>query len=628
MCGITGVLSFNTSLDESYIESMTSLLKHRGPDASGVSNHWNSSCYLGHRRLSIIDLSDASNQPMTSSCGQYTIVFNGEIYNFEALKQNLLREKNVDFQTGSDTEVLLEAFIHWGTDVVQQLNGMFAFAIVDERNQRVYLFRDRIGIKPLYYYWKDGKFAFASELKALLPLTEWFGKFSISEQALSLYFRLGYIPEPLTIYNEVHKFPSGSWACIDTNGISFKRYWNIHEQVQSTVNTDEAIAKSQLQELVLSSVKYRLKSHVPFGVFLSGGIDSSTVAAVAQKISKQPIQTFSIAFTENTYDESTYAKAVAKHIGSNHHEFKVSYKEAQALIHELHHFFDEPFADASAIPTFLVSKLARSKVKMVLTGDGGDEQFMGYGMYTWAKRLHHPIVKATRKIVYVTLKNSGSNRFKRAADLFYHPVNEQLKGHIFSVEQYLFTEKEVKNLMRKRTTIEKEVFANQSLARRLSPTEQQAFFDLTTYLKDDLLVKVDRSSMKASIEARVPLLDHRIVEFSLNLDESLKVKNGSQKYLLKEVLFDYVPSSLFDRPKWGFGLPIRTWLANELKEVLDFYINETTLNEVGGLNTQDILVLKKRYLKGEDYLYNKLWTVMMYVQWYQHHSRYINDSNG
>lgn len=621
MCGIAGILCLNQAPKEGLIQKMTAALAHRGPDAEGVYVSPNKYCHLGHRRLSIIDLSDAANQPMISDCGDYMMVYNGEVYNYEALRDRLINEHQVDFHTSSDSEVVLKAFITLGLDFIDELNGMFSIAIYHRPAQQLFVFRDRLGIKPLYYYHKEGVFAFASELKGLLPLTEEYGKFTLNYHAVNEYLRLGYIPEPNSVYKEVNKFKSGHYAVINESGLKFKKYWKPSDEIRPEINSDEQIAKSKLKELINESVSLRLKSDVPFGVFLSGGIDSSLVAAVAQDLSETPIKTFSIGFKEASFNESIAAKNIADKLGTEHHEFEVSYSDAQEIIPNLQQLFGEPFSDASAIPTHLVSKLAKDKVTMVLTGDGGDEQFMGYGMYNWAKRLNNPLVQLFKQPLHFLLKNSGNNRMKRASEMFNYQVDTNLLTHIFSVDQYLFSKNELKLLLPSQYFSKLELVPN-DLSRKLSPMENQSLFDLEYYLKDDLLTKVDRSSMSVSLEARVPLLDDHIVSFTLNLDEKLKVKKGTTKYLLKEVLYDYLPSSLFDRPKWGFGLPLRFWLANELKPVLEEYINADRLAKIDFLNTKYVLQLKKRYLNGEDFLYNKLWSIMMLIQWMEEYQQY------
>ncbi len=611
MCGLTGVFSFQATISRTRVEEMTSAIAHRGPDAQGVYSSPQRKAHLGHRRLSIIDLSTEADQPMVSACGEYAIVFNGEVYNYQELRTELIQEHNVVFNTQSDTEVLLNVFKYWGKKGVKRLNGMFAFAVYDYKHQTLWLFRDRIGIKPLYYYWDGSIFAFGSELKSLLPLQQDVGTFSRSREALVNYFRLGYIPAPLSIYKEVKKLPAGSCARINESGMELQPYWELNNQIGQNVLSDEREAKDELQALIQSSVDYRLRSDVPFGAFLSGGVDSSLVAAVAQDRSKQNLNTFSIGFKEAKYNESEYAASVAKHIGSNHHAFEVSYKEAMDVVPELIQMYDEPFADSSAIPTYLVSKLAKTEVKMALSGDGGDEQFMGYGMYNWAKRLNNPLIKPFGGLIHLALKNSTNTRYQRAAELFRMSGVTDLPAHIFSVEQYFFSHAELNQLL----LLPEDNDVSLSLpktARSLSSKEQQALFDLNYYLPDDLLVKVDRASMQNGLEVRVPLLDHRIVEFTLNLDERLKVKGDVTKYLLKEVLYDYVPKELFNRPKWGFSIPLENWLQNELRYLIEDHLSQKAIEESGIFNVAYVEELKSRFFKGETYLYNKLWLLIVF----------------
>lgn len=589
-------------------------MAHRGPDADG--HFVEGPVALGHRRLSILDLSTAANQPMYSHNGRYVTVFNGEVYNF----QEIAAELGIKTQTTSDTEVILEAFVLLGEDFVQKLNGMFAIAIYDKQTHDFYLYRDRMGIKPIYYYWDGENFAFASELKGIRNVPAIAAKLSVDKQAINNYLHLEYIPEPRTIYNEVKKQPAGSYIKISDNKLSIHRYWKLEDKVKGSVVTDEAQAKETLRGLVESAVRYRMISDVPFGTFLSGGTDSSVVTALAQSVSKVPVNTFSIGFKEAKYNESQFAAAVAKQLGTNHHEFIVAEKDAMQLVESVIESYDEPFSDSSAIPTMLVSKLARQHVTMTLSGDGGDELFMGYGAYTWANRLNNPLVKTFRKPIGHALAMAG-NRYKRAANLFFYEDEAGRKSHIFSQEQYVFANYELQSLLTPAyfTGIDIDE-STPALPRKLSVAEEQAFFDLRFYLKDDLLVKVDRATMKFSLETRVPLIDYRIVEFALNLDESLKVKNGTQKYLLKELLYDYVPRELFNRPKWGFSIPLGNWFKGDLKYLIDETLSEAKTKQLGILNYAEVARLKQRFFAGEDYLYKKLWQLIVLHKWAEKYS--------
>ena len=597
MCGITGIINRRAKVDIDQLSKMTDKISHRGPDAEGVFVNENKTCGLGHRRLSILDLSNAANQPMHSKCGNYSLVYNGELYNFKEIKETLENE-GVNFATASDTEVILESFIKWGPKCVDYFNGMFAFAVWNEEKEELFIFRDRLGIKPLYYAWDEETLYFSSELKAIAPFVN---QDNWDESAIQHYFRLGYIPAPYTIYKSVRKLEEGSYIQLNTNDFLIKKYWGLEDKVGTTTISDEDEAKTKYHDLLKSSVEMRLQSDVPFGVFLSGGIDSSIVAAVAQSISEQPISTFSIGFEEASFNESEYARKVADHLGTEHHEFVLSHKDIQELIPQIPTWYDEPFADSSAFPTYLVSKMARKKVTMVLTGDGGDEQFMGYGMYTWADRL--TTLKNLRWLLKTGLSLSPKVNNKRASQYFDFKEDEHLPSHIFSVDQGLYSAKNLK----KHFTFSEDYspLLLGKTKRRMLVSEDQSFHDLKFYLPGDLLTKVDRATMQNSLEARVPLLDHRLVEYSLNLDEKLKRKNGDSKYLLKEVLYDYVPKELFDRPKWGFGIPLNLWLSNELKPLLDKYINQSVLEQFSFYKVEEILNLKKEYLGGKIFLFNQ-----------------------
>jgi asparagine synthase (glutamine-hydrolysing) len=609
MCGIAGYFQKVPRFNVEHIKRMTDAQKHRGPDAAGYFEH--QSCGLGHRRLSILDLSDAANQPFYSQDGRYVIVYNGEVYNFNEIAEEL----QVKLRTTSDTEVILEAYMRWGTSFIQRMNGMFAIAIFDTLTEKLFLCRDRMGIKPIYYYQDETLIAFSSELKGILALRPDIS-LSLDKDAVEEYLHLGYVPEPLTMCKEVKKFPSGHYAEISKSGFEIHSYWNMADKISAETLKDEQTAKQQLKQLLNSAVRYRMISDVPFGTFLSGGIDSSVVTAIAQINSDEPVNTFSIGFTESKHNEADYARQVAKHLGTRHHEFTVSEKDAIGMIDQMVDAYDEPFADSSGIPTMLVSRLAREHVTMTLSGDGGDELFLGYGSYTWAKRMSNPLVRAFRSPIHSVLSSLNDNRYRRAALHFQksaHPLR-----HIFSQEIYYFNEAEVSRLLigAKNKTVVEEIIAG--LKRKLSPEEEQAFFDMRYYLKDDLLTKVDRATMQFSLETRVPLLDYRIVEFALNLDKSLKNKDGIPKYLLKEVLYDYVPKSFFDRPKWGFSIPLDKWLTTDLNYLIDQYTSKEICVKYGLIRFEELDKYRQEFKKGRTYLYNRLWQIILLHRHLEH----------
>lgn len=588
---------------------MTDALSHRGPDAANYffQAQKNGNIGLGHRRLSIIDLSEAANQPFYSHDKRYVMVFNGEIYNYQSIAKQL----QLECRTTSDTEVIIEAFAKIGTKAIELFNGMFAIAIYDQLTQKLHFFRDRLGIKPLYY-WKRGKdLFFASELKAFKKLVP---NLEVNSAVIASFLHLGYVPCPHTFYKNVFQLPAGHSATFENGQLQIQTFWKLQEKILPQILQDETTAKRQLLQLLQSSVEYRLIADVPIGTFLSGGIDSSMVTAMAQSITSKPVKTFSIGFKESKFNELEYARKVARHLQTDHHEFVLSEREAIEEVEKLLDIYDQPFADSSAVPTLLVSQMARKQVTVALSGDGGDELFMGYGMYNWAKRLSNPFLQTFRKPIAKLLQQSPKHRHQRAALVFDAPKREKQKSHIFSQEQYFFSEQEIENLLV--STSNSSLFPfndyQHNVSRNLSAREQQALFDLQYYLPDDLLTKVDRASMQHSLEVRVPLLDHRIVEFALNLDASLKVKDGDSKYLLKQVLYDYVPAEIFNRPKWGFSIPLARWLQNDLQYLIEVYLSDKMVESVGLIRLEVVQKLKADFLeKGKEYLFNRVWVLIL-----------------
>ncbi len=596
---------------------MTKRLDHRGPDAEGIFIDDEHGIGLGHKRLSILDLSPAANQPFYSSCGNYVMTYNGEVYNYAKIREEVSSVKSIDFRSTSDTEVILEAFVIWGPEFVKRLNGMFTIAIWGKKEHKLWIFRDRLGIKPLYYYHHERTFAFASELKSFKA--PYFSR-TRSDQAISLYLHLGFIPEPLSIYSEVKKFPAGCYGTIERGEVTIVPYWKITDHIsrQRTTNADEA--RDKLKELLIRSVERRMIADVPLGVFLSGGIDSSTITAVAQSISPKPVRTFSIGIKDNKYAEASYARLVADSLKTDHQEYMLDEQEAIERVAMITDTYDEPFADSSSIPTLLVSELASRSVKVVLSGDGGDEQFLGYGSYNWAQRLSNPLFQLGRKPISKLLAITGSNRLKRGSHVMDYPNKQVLKSHILSQEEYMFAQRELEEILPGPfADLPNETMA--PVARTLTAREEQAIFDINNYLKDDLLVKVDRASMKYSLEARVPLLDHEIVEFTINLDEQLKVRGGTTKYLLRQILYDYLNPKLFDRPKWGFSIPLDKWLRGELNYLVAKYLNPDLIQEQQVLNPKQVSALLQRFYRGEDYLYNRIWALVLLNKWIAENSQ-------
>lgn len=607
MCGIAGYFSPKNAPSPDVIRKMTQCIAHRGPDAEQFFTDDNVA--FGHRRLSIIDLSAEANQPMISQDGKWVMMFNGEVYNFRELATQL----PLKLRTTSDTEVMLELFAAHGPMAVEKFNGMFSIALYDRLKKELYLLRDRLGVKPLFYFESDGAWYFASEMKSLLTVSPVKEKLTLNHEAVSLYLQLGYIPEPMTIWNEIKKFPAGRMLHITTGACDWKTFWDAEEKISEHVICDPAEAKNELRRLLTSSVSLRMISDVPFGTFLSGGIDSSLVTAMAQSQSSVPVNTFTIGFREEKFNEATYARRIAQHLKTDHHEFILQYSDALQWCATAIDLYDEPLAESSAIPTLLVSDLARKYVKMILSGDGGDELFMGYGMYRWARRLQHPLIKRLRKPLAAGLSVLDS-RYQRAGKLLDYDAAVQLPVHLFSQEQYLFTRQEAMRLLAGRF-VPSSLSLPDATARNLSAAEKQSLFDLKFYLKDDLLVKVDRATMYHALECRTPFLDYRLVEFALNLDERLKMKQGELKLLPKLLLKELLPAELFDRPKWGFGIPLSQWLKKELRYLIDKYLSDEIVSDTGLLKREEVKSLKQQFFSGRHYLYNRLWNLIVLQRW-------------
>jgi asparagine synthase (glutamine-hydrolysing) len=617
MCGISGIIS-QKPIDPAHIKAITDALIHRGPDTQGVYINETRTTALGHTRLSIIDLRPESNQPFVSNNKRYIIVFNGEIYNFKKIREELIANHNCTFRTLSDTEVIVEAYSVWGESMVNRMQGMFAIALLDRQTNKVYFFRDRAGKKPLFYFQSETLFVFASEIKSLLHHPVVKKEVKINYQIISSFLHLGYIPEPYTIYSNVFKFPSGHTGEVLADfALKIKPYWKIQDKITPQKITSVDSAKSKLTDLLDDAVQSRLISDVPLGAFLSGGTDSSLVCAIASKQLSKPLKTFSIGFKESKFDESKYAREVAQKLGTDHTEYRLSENEAVGLLESYLKHFDEPFADTSAIPTMLVSKLARKEVTVALTGDGGDELFQGYGAYEWANRLNTLPFKLFKSPIRAGMMLSGKSRLQRIAHILEPVKSDKIRSHVFSQEQYLFSEQEVqKHLLKDQNNFTPFLYNDNHFENKnLTPGEKQALFDLQFYLKDDLLVKVDRASMFSALECRSPLLDHRVVEYAFSLDQSLKVRSGKSKWLLKELLRKYLPHHLVDRQKWGFSVPLVKWLKTDLLYLIETYLSDEMITEMGLFQMSYIRQLKQEFFSGKEYLYNRLWVIIVVHKW-------------
>lgn len=614
MCGIAGYFSPSGFFTHEDLSIANRVMEHRGPDAHAIFT--DETIGLAHRRLSIIDLSTGANQPMNSASGKSCIVYNGEVYNYKEIEKKLIASRSGNYQpkTSSDTELVLEAMETWGNQAIHDLNGMFAFAWYDRSTKNLKIFRDRLGVKPLYYFWDGSNLFFASELKVFKALRKKI-QLEIDGSAVTSFFHQGTIGGEKSIYTKVHKLAPGAMLDVKAGKLSKEYYWKIEDKIQSRVYDNREEINHTLKSLLETSVQYRMISDVPFGTFLSGGIDSSLVTAIAARnTGNKKLNTFSIGFEEAAINESEYAAEVAKFLGTHHHAFTVTEKDALEIVPLLSNIYDEPYADSSAIPTLLVSKLAKQHVTMVLSGDGGDELFHGYGAHVWANRLENSWLKFGKSFLSPLLK-LGDSRKKRIGYLFENPSHGLLQDHLFSQEQYLFSNREIARLMRNANfSIQENIFSAR-LPRSLGPAEMQSLHDLKNYLPDDLLVKVDRASMYYSLEAREPLLDYRLAEFALNLPPDLKINGLIQKYILKEQLYQYIPEKYFQRKKQGFSIPLNKWLKNELKPLLNHYTEESLVEKFGWLNSKSVSQLKRRYLSGkEDFLYNRMWLIICFHQ--------------
>ncbi len=646
MCGISGYLDTSRQTVcadlEATITRMSNTLCHRGPDDRGIWIDEAAGVALGHRRLSIVDLSPEGHQPMQSACGRYVVIYNGEIYNFQALRQEL-EGFGHPFRGRSDTEVLLAAIRQWGlTAAIERCVGMFAFALWDRKERLLHLVRDRLGIKPLYYGWVGKTFVFGSELKALRAHPDF--KREINRDALALYLRHNYIPAPHTIYSGIYKLPPGMTLTLNSTearaDVSPVAYWSARGVAERGVaeplagSADDAIA--HLDALLRDAVKLRMVADVPLGAFLSGGIDSSTTVALMQAQSEQPVKTFTIGFHEAGYNEAEEAQAVARHLGTEHTELYVTPEEAMAVIPRLPTLYDEPFSDSSQIPTFLVSELARRHVTVCLSGDGGDELFGGYPRYDLGQNLWRKIgwmpafgrqtFASALAAVPAEVLNAGfawaapilgkygragkaGDKLHKLAELL--AVDEPEGLYLNLLSHWKAPAGLVLDACEPAT-----VLTDRSQWAALPDFKQRMMYlDTVTYLPDDILVKVDRASMGVSLEARVPLLDHRVVEFAWRLPLSLKIRHGQGKWLLRQVLYKYVPSALVERPKMGFGVPIGDWLRGPLRDWAEALLDARTLREQGLLRPEPIQTKWAEHLAGQSNWQYYLWDILMFQAW-------------
>ena len=653
MCGFTGFIdSLNPGQNyPEILKKMSKTLVHRGPDDQGIWYDETAGIGLAHQRLSILDLSNQGRQPMVSASKRFVIAYNGEIYNFDDIRYQLEKAHHCQWHGHSDTEVILEAIEAWGLEkAVNEFIGMFAFALWDVERRYLHLCRDRLGIKPLYYAKLPKGIVFGSELKPIMRYPNF--RPAINRDALTLYFRHNYIPAPYTIYKNTWKLSPGRILSVSLDGLNNgralpgeKTYWSASSMAQAgqgrvwTGSAQDAVG--HLETLIKNAIKLRMVSDVPLGAFLSGGIDSSLVAALMQAQSSGKIKTFSIGFKEAGFNEAGYAKAVARHIGTDHTELYVTPDQALQVIPDLPKLYDEPFSDASQIPSFLLSKLTREHVTVSLSGDGGDELFGGYDRYFWCqniwkgtrclpRKLRHPLARMVEGIPPV----AWDKLLAKMTAVLPHPFKMDMPGDRIHKLAGLFGSQTPEAIYYQLISHWKHpenlvIKGSEPLTRVTHPSQPPGFpgfihrmmlLDLVTYLPDDILVKMDRAGMGAGLEVRMPMLDHRVVEFAWQLPLNLKVKGNAGKWILRQLLYKYVPQNLVERPKAGFAVPIANWLRGPLKEWAASLLDEKRLREEGFLNPWMVQKKWGEHLAEKRNWQYDLWDVLLFQAWKEYYS--------
>ncbi|MBL8836794.1 MAG: asparagine synthase (glutamine-hydrolyzing) [Alphaproteobacteria bacterium] len=636
MCGIAGYWDRRAATDGDTLAALArgagDAMAHRGPDGDGVWVDADAGLALAHRRLAIVDLSPTGAQPMTSSCGRYVISYNGEVFNFLELRREL-EAAGQRFRGTSDTEVMLEGFVRWGVEAtVKRLIGMFAFALWDRTARRLWLVRDRLGIKPLYYLANDSVVLFGSELKALRALPGWTPK--LDRASLAQYLRRGYVPHPLSIYESVRKLPPGHILELSADAAPrLSAYWSLREVATNGIaaarsdrrSPDDAVR--QLEALLRDAIRRRMIADVPLGAFLSGGVDSSLVVALMQSESNRPVKTFSIGFREGAYNEAGHARAVAAHLGTEHQDLVVEPRHALDLIPRLPKIYDEPFADSSQIPTYLVAEMTRRHVTVALSGDGGDELFAGYHRYGWGEWVWDRVDWMPRP-----LRSAASALFGAAQSVL--PASLPAARRMGQAGRLLDC-RDIDGLYDwltqpwPRDTVLMAPPATVSSASEpcvglngtaVDTVTALQFRDMADYLPEDILTKLDRATMAVSLEGRVPLLDHRVVEHAWTLPMSLKRRDGAGKWILREVLARHVPRDMTDRPKQGFEVPIGDWLRTELRDWADELMAPQVLGDMG-LNAEPIRQAWLNHMSGKQNNDNALWVILMATSWWQEAGR-------
>ena len=642
MCGIAGFIDpkgISLKYAKEIGRAMGKAIQHRGPDDSGIWIDENNGVTLTHQRLAIIDLSQSGHQPMMSVSGRYVLCFNGEIYNHNDLRSELDKQgKSPTWQGSSDTEIILACIEAYGLrKTLVKLIGMFAIAIWDKHTKEMFLARDRIGEKPLYYGGHGELLLFSSELKALRAHPKFTPK--INRDALCLFLRHNYIPQPYSIYQDIKKLPPGHFVVLKKNSVP-EQYWSLKQSlISAKINPfdgSESEALNSLDKLLISTVKGQMQADVPLGAFLSGGVDSSLILALMQEQSSRPIESFTIGFDNKEFNEAPFAMDVAKYLGTQHNELYVSSKTAREVIPNLPKIYDEPFSDSSQIPTFLVSEMAQKHVKVCLSGDGGDEVFGGYNRYTlgnsfssnlksvpkpfktlatklitsiapstWNKLLEPALFLTPKKYRYANI----GDKLHKIATIFncssFEELYRMLISHWNFPENVVIGAKEPKTILN----------SKEAIPNKLSNEELMMFYDMVMYLPDDILVKVDRAAMAVSLETRAPFLDHRVIDFACQLPLKMKIRNGTKKWCIRELLYKRVPKNLIERPKMGFGVPIGEWLRGPLRDWAEYLLEENRIINSGYFQNSEIQKKWREHLSGERNWHYYLWDILMFESW-------------
>lgn len=635
MCGIAGYWNFEGGVSAETVTAMTSAIAHRGPDSWDTWVDPACGVGLGHRRLAIIDLSAQGRQPMPNDSGDIWITYNGEVYNYAEIKADLVTA-GFQFRGGSDTEVIVKAYEAWGIDeCLHRLRGMYAFALWDRRQRTIYLVRDRLGVKPLYFAHTDQHLLFGSELKALIAHPE--QPRQLNHQALWLYLQLGYVPSPLSIYDGIHKLEPAHYLRIDADGtMTRQRYWNLADHYHTPINdAPEAEIKAELTALFAESFAYRLIADVPVGVFLSGGVDSSLVAALLTHEKGEQLRTFTVAFDDPAYDESHWAGAIAEHLGTDHTTLTCTEQQALGVVERLPQIYDEPFSDKSGIPTSLLCEAVSGEVKVALSGDGGDEFFCGYNTFTklpplWSKvqrvphALRHVAGSVLGRLSVTTTEQVSQRAFGRIfpqfrTDDFYDKILRAPgivdSGNMMEAHWHIMSRWPVRELPQLAPQFALEYPYAGLTQNGLDPTSQMMLMSALTFLPGDYLVKVDRASMAVGLEVRDPMLDHKLIEYTCALPLDMKYRDGVTKYIVREILYDYVPRELVDRPKQGFGVPLADWLRGPLRPMLTDYLNPSRLRQQGLFAPDYMTATVDAFLGGASMHPQKIWNLLVFQQW-------------